>query len=286
MKVINYEGVGNFLRENESILLEKESVSQLILFNAMNNINSETNGSLFFGKVADDNQDPLLIFANVQPYNLLIHWINGYVKSEAVAMLADYILQNNLEINGLNANKEICGYFTEHYKTLKPQCEFKERLAMDIMELKSLSAVKLVEGISRKAKEIEAGQIARWMVEFAKEALEEDIVYEDQIQKAAKMIETDRLYVFENPEGRLVSMAAASRQLINGICVNYVYTPSEFRSKGYAAANMYHLSKEMLEKGNQFCTLFVDKKNPISNSVYKKIGYRIIEDQYDLRLIR
>ncbi len=79
-------------------------------------------------------------------------------------------------------------------------------------------------------------------------------------------------------------MAAATRQLISGVCINYVYTPKQYRGKGYAAANMYYLSKEMLDKGNRFCTLFVDKKNPVSNRVYKKIGYEILEDQYDYRL--
>ncbi len=153
------------------------------------------------------------------------------------------------------------------------------------MELKKLLTVNLPEGISRKAKADEAGQIAGWMIKFSAEALEESILYETQLPKAIEIIEEGRMYVFENREGRIVSMAAASRQLVNGIRLNYVYTPREFRNTGYAAANMYYLSKGMLEKGNRFCALFVDKKNPMSNRVYKKIGYEILENQVDLRLI-
>jgi uncharacterized protein len=278
MKLVIYKTVEKFLEENECILLERESVSQLILFNVMNNRSSETNDTILMGKIADNNQQPLLIFANVLPYNLLIYGVTGSVESEAITVLADYIINNNIVITGLNANKEISDTFILYYKSIKPQSEFIERLAMDIMELKNLSKVNLTKGVSRKAKETEISQIAKWMVEFAKDALGEAIIYEDQIPKAAKMIETGILYVFENTAGDIVSMAAASRQLVNGICINYVYTPKEFRSKGYAAANMYYLSKEILEKGNRFCTLFVDKKNPISNRVYKKIGYEIMED--------
>ncbi len=96
MKVISYTTVEKFLEENEHILLEKEAVSQLILFNAMANRNSETSESLIFGKVTDENQHLLLIFANVLPYNLVIHTLTSNVIPEAIAALADFIIQNNI----------------------------------------------------------------------------------------------------------------------------------------------------------------------------------------------
>lgn len=286
MKIINYETVSKFLEENKSILLERESVSQLILFNALINEKESTSPTKCFGKVVDDKNGPLLLFANVHPYNLLIHAVCPRGYTSGVIELADYIIDRGIEINGLNTKKEICDCFIEEYKRKQLGYDFKENLAMDIMELRSLKEIKLAEGKFRNAKLDDLDIIAKWMVEFASDALGESVFYDDQIPKAKHMIESRAFYVFENTEGILVSMAAAARQLPNGVCINYVYTPEQYRNKGYAATNMYYLSKSILDQGNQFCTLFVDKKNPISNRVYKKIGYEIIEDQFDYRLYR
>ena len=38
-------------------------------------------------------------------------------------------------------------------------------------------------------------------------------------------------------------------------------------------ANLYYVSKYYLENGFEFCTLFVDKKNPIARA-YEKIDLR------------
>ena len=37
---------------------------------------------------------------------------------------------------------------------------------------------------------------------------------------------------------------------------------------GYAVANIYNISKKYLDEGNEYCTLFVDKKNILSKRVY------------------
>lgn len=75
-------------------------------------------------------------------------------------------------------------------------------------------------------------------------------------------------------------MAAAGRKTRSGIAVNLVYTPKELRRRGYATSCVAALSQHLLDSGYKFCTLFADLANPISNSIYQKIGYRPIGD-YD-----
>ena len=278
MEVVIYQTVKEFLQENEHQLLEREAVSQLLLINAMSNQLEETSDILLFGKVIDKNIS-ILLFCNVSPYNLVIYDTCRENSDEAIIVLADYITENKIPIKGLNANKHICDEFIYRSK-----CKFKEHLAMDIMELRKLSEVELTKGESLKATKLEIKQIARWIVDFIKEALGEDVQYEEQFPKIEKMIDAGTLYIYRNQTSEFVSMAVVTRQLVNGIGVSYVFTPKEHRGKGYAVANMYALSKEQLEKGNQFCTLFVDVHNPISNRAYKKVGYQIIEDHYDYRL--
>lgn len=52
-------------------------------------------------------------------------------------------------------------------------------------------------------------------------------------------------------------------------------TPGKFLLEYEAAC------REALKKGYDCCTLFVDQKNPVSNWVYEKIGFQILEDAYE-----
>jgi predicted GNAT family acetyltransferase len=123
------------------------------------------------------------------------------------------------------------------------------------------------------------------MIEFQMEARASEMDYEAALNRANTLIENKKIYFYENLDHKVVTMAVAARELVHGIAITYVYTPEEFRGKGYAAANMYYLSKEMLEKGYEFCTLFVDKKNPLSGRAYEKVGFKTQEDNYEYKVI-
>jgi predicted GNAT family acetyltransferase len=81
--------------------------------------------------------------------------------------------------------------------------------------------------------------------------------------------------------GRLVSMAVKGRPTDKGMTVSYVYTPSELRRKGYATSCVAEVSRNILQSGKEFCTLYTDLANPTSNSIYKKIGYKEVCDSVE-----
>ncbi|MCW5872968.1 MAG: GNAT family N-acetyltransferase, partial [Candidatus Eremiobacteraeota bacterium] len=94
---------------------------------------------------------------------------------------------------------------------------------------------------------------------------------------AQRRIRAGMTYFWE-VEGRPVSMAALARPSCNGVCVNLVYTPPEFRGRGYASAVTAAVSRQGLEQGYSFCCLYTDLSNPISNSIYMKLGYEPVCD--------
>lgn len=57
-----------------------------------------------------------------------------------------------------------------------------------------------------------------------------------------------------------------------GARVSGVYTPPSERGHGYAAALTAALSQAVLDRG-QFCCLFADAANPLTNRIYQRIGY-------------
>jgi predicted GNAT family acetyltransferase len=89
-------------------------------------------------------------------------------------------------------------------------------------------------------------------------------------------IAQEQLYVWDH-DGP-VSMAAWTGKTPTGVRIAYVYTPPSLRGKGYATANVAHLTKLMLERGNAFCCLYTDLANPTSNAIYARIGYRGVCD--------
>jgi len=74
-------------------------------------------------------------------------------------------------------------------------------------------------------------------------------------------------------DGRPVSLASFGNPTPNGIRIGPVYTPPEYRRRGYASALVAELSERLLA-GRRFCFLFTDLANPTANRIYEQIGYR------------
>jgi predicted GNAT family acetyltransferase len=68
-------------------------------------------------------------------------------------------------------------------------------------------------------------------------------------------------------------MCAWAGQTPRGVRINYVYTPPEFRRRGYASAAVSTLTKKLLDGGRKFVFLFTDLSNPTSNKIYQQMGY-------------
>ena len=58
-----------------------------------------------------------------------------------------------------------------------------------------------------------------------------------------------------------------------------VYTPPERRGRGYGSAATAAASQRLLEAGAEEVLLYTDLANPVSNSIYQRIGYRAVEDR-------
>jgi uncharacterized protein len=81
-----------------------------------------------------------------------------------------------------------------------------------------------------------------------------------------------------------VSMAFQLRPLKYGTSVAAVYTPPEFRKRGYASALMATFSDHLL-KSFQFVTLHADNDNPTSNRIYQEVGYQLVRFTNDYEIL-
>jgi len=83
--------------------------------------------------------------------------------------------------------------------------------------------------------------------------------------------------------GAAVSLAGCSRPAEGVVRVGPVYTPPEHRRRGYGGAVTAAVSRAALAAGAAYLVLFTDLANPTSNALYRRLGYRPVEDRLVLR---
>ena len=155
---------------------------------------------------------------------------------------------------------------------------------MRILVLEELTEPNLRDDVVLRKATIEDKPILKeYRRKFAEEALNEILTEEDLEKKFEKHFEMGA-YVLEK-DGKIVATAVSNRHLPRGKSIGNVYTPKEERGNGYAYNIVYRLSKQFLDSGLDYCVLFTDDSNPISNHVYEKIGYRRRADTTEILFI-
>lgn len=279
MKQVLYRTPGDFLKENREFLRQREAACQLNIGNAQHNREELCRADLLFGRY-EEKGEPLLLFGHTAPWNICLNGLADDLKTaQAAGLLARYFRKEKISISGVNASKALCEAFFEAYGG-----KFTLRASMDIMVLKKLREPQPVPGHIRRAEADDLPLLTEWILSFHWDALKERPDPAVLQEKMLSHLETG-VFLWVTPQGTPVSMAArASRTLPHGIGITYVYTPPEHRSKGYAQNNVAAICREALLNGADYCSLFVDEKNPISNRAYQKIGFEILEDNFDYRL--
>ena len=82
-------------------------------------------------------------------------------------------------------------------------------------------------------------------------------------------------------DGEPRAMVAWAGRTPNAVRIAYVYTPTAHRNRGYATACTAQASQRALDSGYKFCFLFTDLSNPVSNSIYQRLGYAPVADVVD-----
>lgn len=78
-------------------------------------------------------------------------------------------------------------------------------------------------------------------------------------------------------DGKYTSLTMSTRETETAKGVNAVFTPDEYRGRGYATVLVAAVVQILLTmKPNVF--LFADLTNPISNKVYLNVGFEAVED--------
>ena len=281
MNFKKYNNIKEFTDENLELILEKEWLNNLMVGNCLEGLEKGMNEWLL-ANVSVDNKIELIILYR-KPWNLLLYSPTNNLNEDLYKFVAEKIYEIDKNVAGVLAEKEIANLFAKNYARISNK-EMKLDFPMRILLLKEMSKANLLDNvIFRSAKREEAEILKQYMKEFHLEAL--GVEWDTQtIEEHLEKYFEKGFYVLE-VDGKIVSQAVIARSLTKGCAISEVYTPKEFRGKGYAYNLIYRFSKKCLEDGAEYCVLYTDDQNPISNHVYEKVGYIRMKDCADIKFI-
>jgi len=277
VKLSHYDDPAQFLEHSKQFLEAREAENNLLLgiSSWLSTHPERIQPSLYFAIVEEKERIEAAAMMT-PPYRLVL----ARAENRFLDKIVDDLSNRRIVIPGVNGPKETSLAFAKLWAKQK-NGSYQLRRSLRIYQLSKVISPRPVNGYMRLAEPRDSKILIQWALGFGEETAEEPRDQQEASERVQQLIQDERLYVWDD-EG-LRSMAAWATPTTNGVRVNFVYTPIEFRGKGYASACVAALSQALLNSGRKFCYLFTDLSNPVSNNVYQRIGYVPVCDysEYD-----
>ncbi|WP_096440146.1 GNAT family N-acetyltransferase [Alteribacter populi] len=283
MKFIIVDSPGEMLMQAQTYLAQHEATNNLPLGLLIRLAKEEQTGCLasgvckpFLAIAKNDTESVSFFIIQTPPYNYII---SGEV--EQIPEVVNWLVQCQRTIPGVTGEKELVKAFSSEWKKRTEQ-HGQVFMRQRIYRLDQVITIPRRKGRLHLAKKQDIPLVTNWILGFHKEALTPTTKKEAQ-DFAITSIENKTIYLWKNEHGRPVSMAKRARGTEKGVAVSAVYTPDEYKRRGYATTCVATLSERLLDEGFHFCCLYTDIDNPTSNRIYTRIGYRPVADSLDYR---
>jgi predicted GNAT family acetyltransferase len=274
MNLVRHSGAEAFLLRAGPWLLRAEAENNLILGIARAiAANSHASAHAPYLATIERGGEIVACALRAPPHKLLV----TRCTEEALALLIEDMASLDRALPAVLGTETVASQFAQVWTTRRGQ-RVRTGKRQRIHELRQASpGIPQPAGNFRPAQEPDLELVIAWTRAFLKEG----DIWEptDPAQIARDRLSQNGLFLWEN--GEPVSVAACGGKTPNGIRINLVYTPPQQRRRGYASACVAALTRRLLQQGNQFCCLFTDLANPVSNSIYRRIGYQPVCDMCD-----
>jgi predicted GNAT family acetyltransferase len=279
MKYTEYKNPIDFMNVCRTIFEEQEALYGLMLGISIRLVKNPLHyGSQPLLATISDNAELDLIALMTPPYKLQIALLNSD-SFKSIQLLASKLRENGWQIPAVMGEEKAIKAFATHWNKVAGT-NSQDGMRQRLYELRTVQQIQYPEGTFRQANSDDLELAIKWSNSFYDDCFgdSEDIPKDGCFAKL--LVEEGNLYFWGNPDP--VSMAALTRPTPHGIAIGYVYTPPQYRRKGYASAITAQLSQYALDNGKKFCTLYTDSSNPTTNSIYQKIGYNPVADIMDV----
>ncbi len=233
--------------------------------------------------VRDDHGDVVGVAMRTSPFKMIL----AAMPIDAARALGRSVGQFDDSLPGISGSREMVDAFVEGY--LESKSPGSSRLLTEerrdlLYELEELITPD-VEGLGRAARADEIEPLAEMFTQFMREVALAPLSTADTFDGVQKSVTAGSLFCWE-VDGDVVAIAGhAPVVTTNEIAIGRVgpvFTPGEFRRRGYGSAITAHVTRHLIEKGARVM-LFTDAANPTSNCIYQEIGYRLVDELVEMR---
>lgn len=277
MEVVTWEPAEAFLERASPLLLRDESEQNLPLGVALQEVGAPArDGRLFATLEVGKTVTGVVVWT--APYSAIL----GTKSTFDAAAVGAWAAERGLALSGVHGSPDAARAFAEAFA---PRAGKTSRLhhGENVYEVTGVIVPRAPSGTFRPAVPGDVERVAAWIGEFTRELGLGSMTEEGARRAASDRIDRGNLFVWDDE--RLRTMAGLARPTPNGVAINYVFTPAEERGKGYAKACVAALSLRELERGRRAVCLHADAANPISNQVYRSIGFVKLADRVTLDFV-
>lgn len=271
MNVVKHSGLGGWLEDVAELLYRHEAEHSLLLGLAGEYLAGPDPIPEGLGAwLVHDRGEPVGA-ALATPNNMIV----SRMPDEAVRRLIESLAEQSIELPGVVGSAEAAAAFAKGWANTSGRVPVL-RMSQCLQSCCNVVWRHRSRGVFRAAEVADIPLLTEWARAFEREVHGEDAKHDPE-PGVRRRIDKGRFFVWEDA-GTVVSSASIGRPTRSSITVNFVYTPSEHRGRGFATSCVAEVTARQLHAGRQFCCLYTDASNPISNSVYAKIGYRKVCD--------
>lgn len=274
MNVRFFDSADELLERAEPFLLQHEAENNLLLGITGRMKKSREAANVLC--IVEDRGEVVVAAAQAKTWNMVIS--RGPV--EAIDLMVSQLSAKPQAagVPGVSGPSKASARFAEKWSELR-RTRATHHTWLRIYETRAVSPPRDVVGSMSQATRLDLGLVVEWMIEFSKLIGDQNHTRREEVEER---LDAGHFFLWRDG-GQVVSIAGWAGPTPNGVRLNSVYTPPEFRNRGYASANVAALTQHLLDGGRKFVFLFTDLKNATSNSIYQKIGYRAVCDFDDYR---
>jgi len=270
--VHSHRSVDAFLAAASSFLVAREAEHNLI-FGISSSVRTNpellTDGPATFATVTDADGRIVVATVRTPPYNQVLSCVDHPAAVDALAgALRDE------PVPGVLGPTDAAARFAAAWADATGLAAHVELVETIYRLERVIPPARPATGSWRLVEPRDRDRIARWLVDFGREAMPESPPIPDPLAAADRWIAgVGRLgYVWVDHD-EVVSLVGASGETPNGIRIGPVYTPPALRGRGHASSLTAAASADQLGRGRRFVFLFADLANPTSNRIYAGLGY-------------
>ncbi|MBN2239258.1 MAG: GNAT family N-acetyltransferase [Dehalococcoidales bacterium] len=267
-----------FVKAANNFMMENETINTLVIGISNRLAETESNdifGESYFWTVTEEDKISGVAMMT-PPHDIVLVYP---FTEQAITEFSTYLKKEGYHLPGVLGPKESAGLFSSEWSKITDE-QFELFRSERLYRLDAVEPNVQVPGVMLRADNEQKTLLTNWVGGFMGDTGEKG----DISVTTERYLKSEQLYLWEDKKP--VSMAAWAGVTPNGVRITMVYTPDEFRRKGYATALVSSLSSLMLQRNASFCCLYTDLSNPISNSIYQKIGYRPVMDMSHYRFTR